>query len=306
MAGVRGSGYRGHTGASCAGHTDCRRALLSVLALCALCLTWRTPAFLIAASPAWTCAEMDAFLRTARIGRLRGLTVGVTLPSRATLDDGTRQHDAAIQTIDIAASVYETAVRTELNFRDTWKFNVAGYELAKQLGLNMVPPYVERRVAGKDAAVSWWVPDTMMERDRLERKIQPPDDTAWNGQIHATRAFHELMGDRDFNATNLLITPEWRVWMIDFTRAFRRVRGLEKAESLVRIDRTLLFRLRTLDADAVRRGLSRWLLAVELDALLARRARLVSHFDGEIARRGEAAVLYDFPRIHEPCGTGLE
>ena len=34
---------------------------------------------------------------------------------------------------------------TELNFRDTWKFNVAGYELAKMLQLNMVPPYVERR-----------------------------------------------------------------------------------------------------------------------------------------------------------------
>ena len=35
----------------------------------------------------------------------------------------------------------------------------------------MVPPYVERRVSGKDASVSWWVPDAMMEKDRYQKKI---------------------------------------------------------------------------------------------------------------------------------------
>ena len=53
----------------------------------------------------------------------------------------------------------------QINFRDAWQFNVTSYELAKMLKLNMVPPYVERRVAGKDASVSWWVNDAMMERD---------------------------------------------------------------------------------------------------------------------------------------------
>jgi hypothetical protein len=34
---------------------------------------------------------------------------------------------------------YQTAMGTELNFRDTWKFNVAGYKLDRLLGMNMVP-----------------------------------------------------------------------------------------------------------------------------------------------------------------------
>ena len=41
----------------------------------------------------------------------------------------------------------------ELNFRDSWKYNVAGYELAKILELNMVPPYVERKLGGQQASL---------------------------------------------------------------------------------------------------------------------------------------------------------
>ena len=87
-------------------------------------------------------------MKTAKIGRPRDIPVGVTTPQRATLDGGSLRHDAAIQTADVHQPTYTTMRGTELNFRDTWKFNVAGYELAKMLQLNMVPPYVERRYSG--------------------------------------------------------------------------------------------------------------------------------------------------------------
>ena len=104
-----------------------------------------------------SCAEMETFLKTAKMGRQRSIPVGVTRPSKAPLDDGKLQHDAAIQTIDETKTSFSTAKGTELNFRDSWQFNVAGYELAKMLELNMVPPYVERVVGGKRASVSWWM-----------------------------------------------------------------------------------------------------------------------------------------------------
>jgi hypothetical protein len=271
-----------------------------------MCLAGLTLVRAAAATPDWTCNGIERFLRTATVGRLRSLPVGVTIPSRATLDDGTVRHEAAIQTVDISATRYETFSGTELNFRDSWKFNVAGYELAKLLGLNMVPPYVERTINARSASVSWWIPNATMERDRLERKLRPPDLTRWNREMYAVRVFHELIGDRDFNATNVLIAPDWRIWMIDFTRAFRRFRTLHRPEDLVQIDRTLLRRLRELDRDVVREALSPLLMSAELDALLERRAALVGFFDAEIGKRGETAVLYDFARVHEPCGTGLD
>jgi hypothetical protein len=244
-------------------------------------------------------------LKTAKIGRPRDIPVGVTTPQRATLDGGSLRHDAAIQTADIHQPTYTTMRGTELNFRDTWKFNVAGYELAKMLQLNMVPPYVERRYSGGPVSLSWWVNDAMMERDRVQKKIEPPDTRRWNDEMQAARVFRELIGDYDYNQTNTLITKDWRVWMIDFSRAFRTAKSLQYPNEVSRVDRTLLARLRALNRDEMRKNLGKWLSNEGIDAALARRDVLVGILDKHIAAKGEAAVLYDLPRAAEPCGTGL-
>lgn len=254
---------------------------------------------------AFTCDEIETFLKTAKIGRQREIPIGVTLPLRATLDNGTLRHDAAIQTADIREASYTTARGTELNFRDTWKFNVAGYELAKLLQLNMVPPYVERRVNGGPASLSWWVNDTMMESDRVQKKLTPPDVASWNDQTQAARLFRELIGDYDFNMTNTLITKDWRVWLIDFSRAFRLAKTLQFPNEVTRIDRKLLENLRALSRDTLQRKVGGWLAKGEIDAVIARRDALVVILDQQIAAKGEAAVLYDLPRVKEACGTGL-
>jgi hypothetical protein len=253
-----------------------------------------------------SCADIEAFLRTAKIERERGIAVGVTLPARATLDDGRLRHDASIQTVDVSLPVFSTGRETQLNFRDSWQFNVAGYELAKILELNMVPPYVERKVPAGTASLSWWVSDAMMERERFRQKIDPPDTERWNQQLAAARVFHQLIGDSDFNMTNVLITRDWRVWMIDFSRAFRRWTEVRDQRDLTRIDRRLLAKLRGLTRDVLQQKLGRWLNRPEIDALLARRDHVVRVFESAAAAKGEAAVLYDFSRTAEPCGTGLQ
>jgi hypothetical protein len=256
-------------------------------------------------APALTCNEIETFLKTAKIGRQREIPIGVTVPLRATLDNGTRRHDAAIQTADIRETSYTTARGTELNFRDTWKFNVAGYELAKMLELNMVPPYVERRVNGGPASMSWWVNDTMMEQDRVQKKLVPPDVARWNDETQAGRLFRELIADYDFNMTNTLITRDWRVWLIDFTRAFRLAKTLQFPNEVTRIDRKLLANLRALSREALQGKVGAWLSKGEIDAVIARRDVLAGILDKQIAAQGEAAVLYDLPRVTESCGTGL-
>lgn len=258
------------------------------------------------AAPALGCAEMEAFLRTAKIvGRRKDLPVGITVPSRITLDDGRLRHDAAVQNVDVKKATFDGVMGAEINFRDAWQFNVAGYELAKMLGINMVPPYVERAISGYASSVSWWVEDAMMERDRIRKKVQPPDVVGWNQQTYAARVFHELIGDSDPNATNMLITPDWRVWLIDFTRAFRLTRTLRRPEGLRQIDRRLLAGLRDLTDDRLHQTLGRWLTRPEIQGLLARRDRIVDLFDEQVEARGEPAVLYELERTSEPCGTGL-
>ena len=284
------------------------------------CRSWTLPAVAVAllsspialgaqtaAEPPRTlsCGEIETFLKTAKIGRQREIPIGVTVPLRATLDNGSLRHDAAIQAADIREASYATARGTELNFRDTWKFNVAGYELAKMLELNMVPPYVERRVNGGPASLSWWVNDTMMEQDRVQRKVMPPDVGSWNDQLYAGRLFRELIGDSDFNPTNTLITKDWRVWLIDFSRAFRLAKTLQFPSEVTRVDRKLLTNLRALNRETLQGKLGAWLSKGEIDAVIARRDVIVGILEKQIATKGEAAIVYDLPRMTEACGTGL-
>jgi hypothetical protein len=252
-----------------------------------------------------TCAQMEQFLRKGRIGTLHEIPKGITLPKRATIEYENEQHDAAIQTIDITKPINETPDGPELNFRDSWKYNVAGYELAKILELNMVPPYVERNAGGQQASFSWWVNDAMMESERVKKKIEPPDQDAWNKQMYAVRVFHELIYDTDPNLTNLLITKDWQIWIIDSTRAFRLMRDLRRPKNLVQCDRKLLARIRGLDKNTLKAKLSRWLTDREIDGLVARAAKITEFFDRQIAAQGEAAVLYDLPRASQACGVGL-
>ena len=256
--------------------------------------------------PTLTCAEIETYLKTAKVLSQKAISVGITAPSRAMLDNGTLQHAASIQTVDIKKTTFEGSRGTELNFRDAWQFDVAGYELAKMLRLNMVPPYVERRVAGKDASVSWWINDAMMEKDRFQKKIPPPQTMKWNEQLYAARIFHELIADTDFNMTNILIAKDWRIWMIDFSRAFRMTKTIYNPKQLTRADRTLLTSMRELTLERVQQGLGRWLTKNEIEGLMARRDQIVQFFDKEVAAKGEDAVLYDLPRSSETCGAGLQ
>jgi len=248
---------------------------------------------------------MEEFLQKGKVVSQRATSKGVTLPKRATLEYDGEKHDAAIQSVDISKESFETARGMEQNFRDFWGYNVAGYELSKIVQLNMVPPHVERKMGGQAAAFSWWVDDTMMELDRLKKKIEPPDQDAWNKQMYAARVFHELIYDTDPNLTNALITKDWQVWIIDFTRAFRLMKDIAQIKSLVQCDRKLLANIRSLDKGILKAKLSRWLSLREIDGVMARSVKITEFFDHQVKAKGEAAVLYDFPRTSQACGTGL-
>jgi hypothetical protein len=242
-----------------------------------------------ASRPALSRAEMETFLRQARIVRTRPVSKGITGTQRATLTDGVLTHDASIQTIDESRREFQTNRGVELNFRDTWRFNVAAYLLDKLLGLGMIPPTVERPYRGLDASFTWWVDDVLMdEGERLKRRVRPPDLWSWNDQMWIVRVFDQLIYNTDRNVGNLLIDRAWRLWMIDHTRAFRWHRTIRSPENLVRCDRELLERLRALDEATLERELGRYLGPREIDGILARRDLIVQHFD-----RAGPAVLYE-------------
>lgn len=273
--------------------TPTRRTAVATLLVfsCALPLrAGQAPAALPAAPP--TAQEQSEFLLKARIERTRSAGGGVTNSRRATLTDGTRTHDAHIQTVDVAKTVFEAGRHSETNFKDSYRFNVAAYRLSTLVGVR-VPVSVERVVNGSLAAVTWWVDDVAMdEQGRNKLKTLGPDAVRASQQLTVMRVWDELIQNRDRNQGNILWTRDWTMWLIDHTRAFRLNHALTSADRLLRCDRELLTRLRGLTAAGVIQAVGNSLSRDEITALLARRDAIVKHFDERIARAGEDAVLF--------------
>jgi hypothetical protein len=158
----------------------------------------------------------------------------------------------------------------------------------------MLPVAVERKYQRASASFAWWLDDiAMMERERWEKNITPPDLEEWNRQMFRARVFNQLTGNTDPNLGNVLIDKNWKIWLVDYTRAFRLQSDLAGPEGLERIDRNLLARLRELNEASVKTALGNWLNNREQQALLKRRDAIVKIFEEKIAAQGEAAVLYD-------------
>jgi len=244
------------------------------------------------AAPKLTLAEQEQFLHKAKIVRTRGASKGVTGTLRATLSDGTIVHDASIQMIDEEKMEFRSNRGTELNFKDSWRFNVAAYRLDRVLELDMIPPSVERAFNGKPGSFTWWVDDVLMdEGERIKSKKAAPNIVAWNEQMQHVRLFDQLIANADRNLGNLLIDRDWTLWMIDHSRAFRLYENMKTPANVTRCDRQIFERLKALDEATLKQAMDDYLTGAEIRAMLARRTEIVAQLE-----KASTVALFDWRR----------
>jgi len=236
---------------------------------------------------------MQEFLLHGRLADVRDAGGGVTSSQRATITDGSLTHDVHVQSVDIAKPIFQAGAATEINFKDSYRYNIAGYRLAQLIGIKTVPMSVERDVNGKPAAVTWWVDDVQMdEKDRVKKKTMGPNPLRTSNQLQMMRTWDELIQNRDRNQGNILWTSNWTMWLIDHTRAFRLGKKLLKTDDLNRCERGLFEQLKALTDESIAKAVGDSLTREEREAILARRDLLVKRFEERIAKYGEAAVLF--------------
>lgn len=103
--------------------------------------------------------------------------------------------------------------------------------------------------------------------------------------------FDNLLYNIDRNPGNKLVTSDYRLWLIDHTRAFQfKFEILD--DSMVRVPRRSWERLVSLTEDDLKHALENYLTPIELGGILKRRDALVVHVERLIAERGEDAVFY--------------
>ena len=117
--------------------------------------------------------EMRQFLLTAPVTAYKQSSKGITHPYRLTLSDGRLTHDGSFQSVDDRRnSVILDDGSMQINFRDSYHFNIAAYEIAKLVGLgHMMPVTVERKWEGKTGSLTWWLKVVMDEKERRDKKI---------------------------------------------------------------------------------------------------------------------------------------
>lgn len=238
--------------------------------------------------------ELLEYLRTAKVMTVKGIGKGITAPEKVVLEKNGVRANAHFNFVseDKPVAVLRTG-ETVMNFRDSHTFQCAAYELAKMLGLDNVPPVVPRKVNGRSGSLSIWIEKAFTERERLAKKIPPPDAERWSKQVMIMRIFDALIFNTDRTQENILIGADWKLWMIDHTRAFRREDTITEQSRIGQCERTLWKKLQALDPAEVRARLKEHLRGPEIDGLLKRHAKLVAHLRALIEQRGEEAVLFD-------------
>ncbi len=237
----------------------------------------------------------EAFLRTAKVVRHRPLHTGVTGSEQLTLTDGTAIHRAVWKTINEfhpGLTSFEGG-GTILDYEDSYRFEIAAYELDKLLGFELVPPTVERVLGNKTGSLQMWVEGAITEWDRKQRGLTPPDHEQWNRQIHAVRLLQQLSFDWDAqNIHNVLVDDSFRVYAIDFSRSFAVYEKVRQEKLLERFPRARLEAMKALDEPTLAARLGRWIARPQIRTLLKRRDQILALAARQVAEKGEAAVLY--------------
>ncbi len=224
-------------------------------------------------------AEFEECLKTATVESEKATPIGVTKPRQIFFKPG-----------GVCARALFSAQRTsrDSGYLESYQSRIAAYELDRILGLDMVPPTVERAHGGEKGAAQLWVENAVYLKD-LEGKPSP-DPVDWNRQVRRWRMFDALIAEIDRNAGNLLVLrdPKWHLVLIDHSRAFSSVTKL--VYPVERIDREMFERLKALKKEDLDARIGK-LVVDGSQSLLRRRDMIVERFEKLAKEKGEASVF---------------
>ena len=246
--------------------------------------------------PFTTDAQVIEFLRTAEVVDTKEIEGSSNRPLRLLLEkDGVRAR-AIFRTVDVERESMRHVQEHARGFRDNYTYEVAAYELSRLLGLRNVPPATLRTFDRQKGSVQLWVEKAKGVVDRIEEGIDPNHEKLWLYQKQNMAVFDNLIYNFDRNPGNILIDVLGQVWFVDHTRSFKKLPALNGRDDIKVCERSLYENLRNLDPEEVREHLDPYLTEVEIDALMARKKKLVKFLEKRIRRHGESAILFEFVR----------
>ena len=228
--------------------------------------------------------SLEKFLREAKVVAVLKDEMGRSRPWLITLDDGKARRRALFKHFDY---------RRPQPLPHSYKYELAAYELNRLLGVEIVPPVVERKIEGRTGSLQIFLENCVSEQDRRRKKLQPPDPRAFANALDGIRVFESLVGDECLNYQDLLVPLEdWQCCRVDFSEAFAPSEELRAGCEITVSSRKLYEGLTELADVTVEAAMKAYLSDGEIKALLTRKRLIVEKIKSLIAEKGEAAVLF--------------
>jgi hypothetical protein len=221
-------------------------------------------------------AEFEAYIREAPVDHIDEVPIGVTHPKRAYFKPGGLVESIAWKLLPPGRPN---------GYWESYKSEIAAYELDKLLDMRMVPVAVEKTLNhDKGAAILWLAP--IHSWKEMEPKPKP---AKWVHQVARMKMFDDFICNKDRNAGNLLVDDDWNLYLIDHSRAF--IGDKDLAVKIEHVDREFWDRIQALDEGQLTSALSKWVDKGGIHAMLTRRDRMKAEIEKLVAANGEAAVF---------------
>lgn len=138
-------------------------------------------------------ALVEDFLRTAPIERITDIPVGITRPRRAHFAPGG----------PVGSVAWKPLPKGLLHGKmESYASEIAAYRLSRVLGMDVVPPAVEREIGGVKGAAIFWV-DGVHAWDPAHVPQAP--GARWSHEMSRMLLFDQLIANIDRNRGNLLL-----------------------------------------------------------------------------------------------------
>jgi hypothetical protein len=261
-----------------------------------LVLAWGTPSFAqFTAEEIAQREEIEVFLKKAKIVDHEKIGEGVTKPRRLYLKEGDKE----------MSGCWKNPEGLRGGALEGWRFEIAAYRMDKLIGLNMIPPTIERAFRLRKGSLQYWITSEMSELDRYRKDIDIPQEKleVWTKSKYIMRAFDCLIGNDDRTKQNTRYTKDWRIILIDHSRCFRSSEywtenlpfgknGFKQKAAIRVLPRVFYEKIKALSFSKVKDAVGSLLYDSEINAVLVRRDMLVAEIDEMIAEKGADEVLY--------------
>ncbi len=241
--------------------------------------------------------KIEEVLSKADIVKAEEIGEGVTNPWRLYLQQGGEE----------ISGCWKNPEGIQKGYLEGWQYEIAAYRMDKLVGLNMIPPTVEREFEGKKGSLQLWITSEFSLLDVMEQGIPLPDKMPeaeiFNRGKYLTRAFDSLIANDDRTQQNIRYTKDWRTILIDHSRAFRSSKkyrkrllygknGMKEKQLFRRLPRSFVQRVEALNFENIKNAVGPYLKDKEIEAILARKELLLGEIEEMIKENGENKVLY--------------